>query len=190
MVGLCVLLQFNRLTIMIGIGSLVFVAVYPLMKRWTWWPQAFLGLTFNFGAIMGWTAVTGEISLSPLLLYISGFFWTIGYDTIYAMQDRDDDMIAGIKSTARLFTERWKTIKIPLYFVYGIHAVFMMGAICSTVDNLALWQVCPFILPFTHLIWQVKTLSTTDPKNSLERFRSNRDYALLVCVVIIIVKCL
>lgn len=188
MLGLAVLLQLNRLTILVGIASLAFVAIYPLMKRWTWWPQAFLGLTFNFGAIMGWSAVMGEVTLAPILLYISGFFWTMGYDTIYALQDRDDDVMIGIKSTARLFTERWKNIRTPLYVFYALHAILMLAAVYMTYISIPLWAWGLFICAFTHLVWQVKTLDPAGRANALTRFKSNRDYGLLICGIIIILN--
>lgn len=188
MIGLAVLLQFNRLTILIGIGSLAFVALYPLMKRWTWWPQAFLGLTFNFGAIMGWSAVMGEVSPACLLLYAAGFFWTIGYDTIYALQDREDDAMVGIKSTARLFTEQWRSIHTPLYIFYGLHAAFLTAGVYMASVDIQPWKWVFLAIPFAHLIWQVKTVSLTDPQNALKRFKSNRDYGLILCAVILMIS--
>ena len=108
MIGAAILLSMNMLTIMLGLLSLPLIALYPAMKRITYWPQLFLGLTFNFGALMGWAAVTGELSAAPLFLYLGGIFWTIGYDTIYAHQDKEDDALAGIKSTALKFGNRSK----------------------------------------------------------------------------------
>ena len=180
--GLVILLQFNTLTIILGIVSLVFVAVYPLMKRITWWPQAFLGLTFNFGALMGWSAVTGVLPWQAWMLYAAGFFWTLGYDTIYALQDRDDDALIGIKSSARWLTEKYKgQIQKPLYVFYAVH--FVMVAI--VVASLHSWFATLLLILSMHLIWQVRTLSITNPKNSLARFKSNRDYGLMVCVVVL-----
>src|SRR6185312_13440619 len=101
LIGLAVLLQFNRFTVILGAGSLVLVAAYPFMKRITWWPQAWLGLTFNWGALLGFAAETGSIDLGDLMLYAGLFFWTLGYDTIYAIQDLEDDALAGVKSSAR-----------------------------------------------------------------------------------------
>jgi 4-hydroxybenzoate polyprenyltransferase len=185
LLGLAILLQLNGLTILIGIISILFIAVYPLMKRITWWPQAFLGLTFNFGAIMGWAAMTDELPWQAWLLYASGFFWTLGYDTIYAMQDRNDDALIGIKSSARWLTERYKgNIQYPLYAFYGIH---FAGIVCVILSMQ--WAILPMLLltvPLIHLLWQVKTLSISNPANQLKRFKSNRDYGLLVCGVIIL----
>ena len=184
MIGLIILLQFNRLTILIGIASLAFIALYPLMKRWTWWPQAFLGLTFNFGAIMGWTAVTDNLNEAPVILYISGIFWTLGYDTIYALQDRDDDALVGIKSTARLFSEKLGNVHRPVAFFYIAHFLIMLLAV-AFIHELS-WYWIVFVLPLCHLIWQVKTLNPASPPNALARFKSNRDYGLLICMVLIL----
>jgi 4-hydroxybenzoate polyprenyltransferase len=183
--GFVILLQFNALTITLGILSLIFVGLYPLMKRWTWWPQAFLGLTFNFGALMGWSAVTGELSWQAWVLYAAGFFWTLGYDTIYAMQDREDDALIGIKSTARLFAERMQIDpRIPCLMFYMIH-ITLITALVTSLFEIVTWHYLTLVFPIAHLIWQVKTLSQTDPENALKRFKSNRDYGLLLCGVIL-----
>jgi len=184
--GLIILLQLNALTITLGIVSIVFIVAYPLMKRITWWPQAFLGLTFNFGALMGWSAMTGELPWQAWMLYASGFFWTLGYDTIYALQDRADDALIGIKSSARYLTEAWSgDIKIALYGFYIIHFVMLTVVMMSIFSSYA---IAIFILAMAQLMWQVKTLSLTDPKNSLERFQSNRDYGLIVCACVVLLQ--
>jgi 4-hydroxybenzoate polyprenyltransferase len=184
LLGFLILLQFNPLTILLGIISILLIVAYPLMKRITWWPQAFLGLTFNFGALMGWTAVTGELSWQAWALYASGFFWTLGYDTIYAMQDRNDDMMIGIKSSARFLTEYYKgPIVIPLYGFYILHFTLLIGAIFSMIEPS--WTALLIIVPLGHLIWQVRTLDISNPKNSLQRFKSNQYYGLMVCMMII-----
>lgn len=184
LIGLVILLQFNTLTMMLGVVSLVFIGVYPLMKRITWWPQAFLGLTFNFGALIGWSAVTGELPWQAWALYAAGFFWTLGYDTIYAMQDRKDDMMIGIKSSARWLTERYKgKIQIPLYAFYGVHFM-LLWAVAFSHTTLG-GGIIISLLPFIHLKWQVQTLDIADPQNSLIRFKSNRDYGLIVCAFIV-----
>ena len=182
--GLMILLQFNWTTIGLGVLSLVFVVLYPLMKRWTWWPQAFLGLTFNFGALLGWTAVTGSVTLPALLLYAGGFFWTLGYDTIYALQDKDDDALIGIKSTARLFIEKWEVNPaLPCGLFYGI-SFFMLVAVLFSVGSLSSGFVL-VLAPALHLVWQVATLKPDDPKNALQRFKSNRDFGLIYFLVIL-----
>lgn len=188
LMGLVILLQFNGLTIILGCVSLIFIVIYPLMKRITWWPQAFLGLTFNFGALMGWAAVTGELPWQAWLLYASGFFWTLGYDTIYAVQDREDDALVGIKSTARLLTEKFgKNISAPLYGFYLIHFIMLWVSLFYRSD-LNIIEIVISLLPALHLIWQVKTLSLDDPQNALNRFKSNRDYGILICGVILILS--
>jgi 4-hydroxybenzoate polyprenyltransferase len=187
--GLLILIQFNLTTILIGLASLIFVLIYPLMKRFTWWPQAFLGLTFNFGALMGWTAVTGFLSWQAWALYAAGFFWTMGYDTIYALQDRKDDKKIGIKSTARLFIEKWKKdVKIPLYIFYAVHFFILINTIFGTYYSLL--TLILSVIPFMHLYWQVSTVNIKDPQIALKRFKSNRDYGLLVCAVILIASSL
>lgn len=181
--GLLILLQFNRTAIIIGCCSLAFIVIYPLMKRVTWWPQAFLGLTFNFGALIGWAAMTGEIGWQAWALYIGGFFWTMGYDTIYAIQDMEDDALAGIKSTARLFEHSLKTWLVFFYLVLSL--ILSAAFIYYTGFDP---RLAVLALPFTHLIWQIRTLDKTDPANALWRFKSNRDFGLLVCISIIVLS--
>lgn len=183
-IGLFILLQFNMLTIALGIVSLIFIGVYPLMKRITWWPQAFLGLTFNFGALMGWSAITGELPWQAWALYVSGVFWTLGYDTLYAMQDRTDDMMIGIKSSARWLTERYKgNLQPPLYIFYCAHFLVLLWVMWSMELS---WMMIFMIMPFGHLMWQIKTFNIDDPQNALNRFKSNRDYGLMICAIIIL----
>lgn len=169
-IGLVILLQMNLFTVLLGIVSLPLIAIYPLMKRVTWWPQVFLGLTFNFGALMGWSAVTGMLEAPALLLYLGGIFWTLAYDTIYAHQDRDDDALAGIKSTALKFGTRSKK------FVTGF---FVMAWICFAFA--AGLKGFLFLLPAgAHLVWQLKNWNLDDVESSLRIFKSNRDFGLLV----------
>lgn len=173
--GLLILLQFSLVTVMLGILSLPFIIVYPLMKRWTWWPQAFLGLTFNFGALMGWSAVNGVVSLPSLLLYAGGFFWTLGYDTIYACQDIEDDSLAGIKSTARLFGDKSKV------WVSGFYAASLLLIIVSGIYAHAGYMF--FVVMGAaglHLFLQVKNWNPQDPAGCLKTFKSNRDFGLIV----------
>ena len=185
LIGLAILLTLNSVTIGLGIASLALVALYPLMKRVTWWPQLVLGLAFNWGALMGWAAVTGGMGLPAALLYLAGIGWTLGYDTIYAHQDMRDDEAVGIKSTARLFGERSKRMVALFYALAGIGlllagwavqlgAVFyigMAGAAVLTAWHLRAWQ------PY-------------DPDDCLLRFRANRDIGLLVLVGLIAGKLL
>jgi 4-hydroxybenzoate polyprenyltransferase len=167
--GLAVLLQFNGFTVALGVASLALVFTYPFMKRITYWPQAWLGLTFNWGALMGWAAVTGALAWPPVLLYLAGLAWTLGYDTIYAHQDKEDDALIGIKSTALKLgskTKPWLT------GFYGLTLLLMLAA--GTAAGLG-W---PFLLALggvaLHFAWQVATLDADDPANCLTRFRSNR----------------
>ena len=123
LIGLVILLQFNAVAVAVGVVSLLLVAVYPFMKRVTYWPQAVLGLTFNWGALLGWAAVRGDLGVPSLVLYGAGIFWTLGYDTIYAHQDKEDDALIGVKSTAILFGE---TTRLWLYSFYGM-SVSLLG---------------------------------------------------------------
>lgn len=170
LIGFVVLIQFNWTTIILGIGSLALVAIYPFMKRLTYWPQAVLGLAFNWGALVGWTAVKGSLDWPAVLLYLGSVCWTIGYDTIYAHQDRDEDRELGLKSTALRFGENTQTWVGGFYIaavVLWLAAGFLAGA--------HLIYVLGVVLVWLQLSWQVTTLDMNDPRNCLRRFRSNRD---------------
>lgn len=172
--GLLILLQLSLVAILLGILTLPLIVTYPLMKRVTWWPQFFLGLTFNFGALMGWAAVTGTVGIPALLLYIGGIFWTLGYDTIYAHQDKDDDALIGVKSTARRLgpqSLRWVTGFYTAAWLM-IAAAFIMAG--SGLSVLALGGMA------AHFIWQVRRWDMDDPASSLRIFKSNRNGGLLV----------
>lgn len=172
-VGLVILLHFNTLTIILGIMSLPLIALYPLMKRWTWWPQAFLGLTFNFGALMGWAALRGTIDLPALALYVAGFFWTLGYDTIYAHQDREDDALVGIRSTAlRLGAHSF----VWICGFYGAALALVCAAGLSRTVAFPAFLI-PAIL---HGFWQMRRWDPGDPGSSLKIFRSNIGLGFLV----------
>lgn len=175
LVGLVVLLQFNRFTIALGIASLALVAVYPLAKRVTHWPQAVLGLTFNWGALMGWAAVNGALAPAPLLLYAGCLAWTLGYDTIYAHQDRRDDAVAGIKSSALKLGERSRPW-IAVFYAFFLAAVVVAGALAGLG-----W---PFYAGLAaaavHLAWQVLRLDPTDSTRCLALFRANGPFGWLV----------
>ena len=180
LIGLVVLLQFNVTTIILGFTSLPLIALYPLMKRITYWPQIFLGLAFNFGALMGWSAVTGSIGLPAIFLYIGGIFWTIAYDTIYAHQDKEDDLMAGVKSTALFFGDKAKL------YVSG----FLTGSIVFIALALLLSKG-PYIsalllaLPASHFIWQIKTWNPLDQSSSLKIFKANRNTGLLIWLALL-----
>lgn len=175
LVGLAVLLSFNGFTIALGIASLVIVAVYPFMKRITYWPQIVLGLAFSWGALMGWAAAFGRLDLPALLLYAGSISWVIGYDTIYAHQDREDDALIGIKSTALLFGPRTKPM---LALFYGV-AVVLLGA-AGYAAGAGLVFALGLIAFAAHLGWQIARLNIADPDNCLAVFKSDRDAGLIL----------
>ena len=179
-IGLAILLQLNWFSILLGAGSLVFIAIYPFMKRITWWPQAWLGLTFNWGALLGFSAETGHLALPTLLLYVGCFFWTLGYDTIYAHQDSDDDGLIGVKSTARLFgpnSPRW---------IDGFYALALAFLVLTLLFQTAhLWSALLLIPAGIHFVWQTRGLDIGDNMRCLKIFRSNRDTGLLIAAAII-----
>jgi 4-hydroxybenzoate polyprenyltransferase len=175
LIGFAVLISFNRFTIALGIASLAIVAIYPFMKRITYWPQIVLGLAFSWGAPMGWAAAFGALGIAPLLLYAGSIAWVIGYDTIYAHQDREDDALIGIKSTALLFGERTKPM---LSLFYGL-AVLLIGAAGCGVGAGVVFAVG--LLAFAgHLAWQVVRLDINDPDRCLALFKSDRDAGLIL----------
>jgi 4-hydroxybenzoate polyprenyltransferase len=181
LIGLAVLMAFNRFTIALGIASLGIVAVYPFMKRITYWPQIVLGLAFSWGALMGWAAAFGGLALPPLLLYAGSISWVIGYDTIYAHQDREDDALIGIKSTALLFGERTK----PMLAVFYTVAVILLAAAGFTAGGGIVFALglCAFAV---HLAWQIVRLDITDPDNCLAVFKSDRDAGLILFAALLI----
>ncbi len=172
--GAIILVQTSAVTFWLGILSLGFIGAYPYMKRITWWPQAFLGITFNFGALMGWSAATGGLSYEPLLMYAGAFFWTLGYDTIYAHQDKADDQMVGIKSTALLFGERSKKWVGIFYAVAW--SLIGLSAFLADASILSLGFL---LFPGVHLLLQVLLWNPNDPASSLRWFKSNRDCGLL-----------
>lgn len=175
LIGLAVLLQFNWFTVITGFASLSVIVIYPFMKRITYWPQIVLGLAFSWGALMGWPAAFGRLDWPALILYAGSICWVIGYDTIYAHQDREDDLLIGIKSTALLFGERTKPM---LASFYGA-AVLLIG-IAGLVTNGQLIFVLGLIAFAAHLAWQVIRLDISDPAHCLKLFKSNRDAALIL----------
>ena len=177
LIGLVVLLQFNWLTVGLGTASLVLVAIYPFMKRVTWWPQVFLGLAFNWGAIVGWTAATGGVDWAIVPLYLAGICWTLGYDTIYAHQDIDDDILIGVKSTARRFG-RHSRIWIAGFFVA---MALLLGFVGQLADAQWPWFAgCG--LATLALAWQVATIRLHDPRACLAGFKFHRWVGLIVAV--------
>jgi 4-hydroxybenzoate polyprenyltransferase len=175
LVGLLVLLQFNRFAILTGIASLAIVAVYPFMKRITYWPQIVLGLAFSWGALMGWAAWFGRLDLPAFLLYAGSIAWVIGYDTIYAHQDREDDALVGVKSTALLFGPRTKPM-LALFYALAVLLIAAAGYLAG--GGLGFWLG---LLAFAaHLGWQIRRLDVTDPDNCLMVFKSDRDAGLIL----------
>src|SRR3569623_483448 len=175
LIGLVVLLQFNRFAVLTGIASLLIVAIYPFMKRITWWPQIVLGLAFSWGALMGFAVTFGRIDVTALVLYAGAFSWVIGYDTIYAHQDTEDAALIGIKSTARLFGAHTHQ---ALIMFYGLAVVLLAVALAS---GDARWPAWLGLAVFAaHLGWQIKRLRIDDPARCLRLFKSNRDAGLLL----------
>ena len=180
LIGLLVLLQFNRFTILVGIASLGIVAIYPLMKRVVWWPQIVLGLAFSWGALMGFAALFGRLDAAAFLLYAGSIAWVIGYDTIYAHQDREDDALIGVKSTARLFGRRTRPVLLGFY----AFAVLLIGLAGVAVEAGPVF-VLGCILFGAHLGWQVDRLDIDDPDQCLRLFKSNRDAGLILFAAMI-----
>jgi 4-hydroxybenzoate polyprenyltransferase len=180
LIGLAVLLSFNGFTFWLGVGSLAIVAAYPFMKRVTWWPQAWLGLAFNWGALMGYAAMTGTLDAAAYVLYAAGIFWTLGYDTIYALQDREDDALVGVRSTARKFgpaAKRWigafHTGTIALLAIAGWLSGFKVSF--YAIRALAAGQ----------LAWQTTGLQMDDARDCLAKFRSNRAFGWLIVLAMV-----
>jgi 4-hydroxybenzoate polyprenyltransferase len=175
LVGLAVLINFNLFSIGLGVASLGIVAIYPLMKRVTSWPQAVLGLAFSWGALMGWSATFASLALPAVLLYLSAFCWTIGYDTIYAMQDARDDAIVGIRSTARLFGDN---AQLGVGLFYAAAAVLALLAILLAGGGPI--ALISWLAYAGHLAWQVSRVAGADAATALKLFRSNRDAGFLL----------
>ena len=175
LVGLAVLLSLNTFAILLGFGVVPIVMLYPFMKRISHWPQAVLGLAFNWGALMGWAAVLGRLDAAPLLLYAGAIAWTIGYDTIYAHQDREDDALIGMKSTALRFGRATKTW-LSVFYAFAWSAILLAGLLAGA----RVAFVAGMGLAGAQLAWQVATLDIDDADNCLARFRSNRDVGLLI----------
>ena len=175
LIGLAVLLSFNIFTVGLGVASLAIVAVYPFMKRITYWPQIVLGLAFSWGALMGWAAAFGRLDPPALLLYAGSIAWVIGYDTIYAHQDREDDALIGIKSTALLFGERTK----PMLAAFYTLAAVLIGAAGLAAGAGPVFALG--LLAFAaHLAWQIVRLDIADPDLCLTLFKSDRDAGLIL----------
>jgi 4-hydroxybenzoate polyprenyltransferase len=175
LIGLAVLLTLNRFAIATGIASLAIVAAYPFMKRITWWPQVTLGLAFSWGALMGWAAAFGRLDAPALLLYAGSIAWVIGYDTIYAHQDREDDALIGVKSTARLFADNTRPMLAACYVI----ALALLAAAFAAA-GVGFLGFCGLALFGAHLGWQGARLDVDDPAFCLLQFKSNRDAGLIL----------
>tara|TARA_B100000989_G_scaffold99426_1_gene72541 strand:- start:356 stop:1222 length:867 start_codon:yes stop_codon:yes gene_type:complete len=184
LLALFVLLNFNLFTIILALGSMPLAFTYPLMKRFTYWPQLFLGITFNYGLILGWTAIKGEISIVPMIFYLGAIFWTLGYDTIYGYQDIKDDEIIGLKSTSIKFKGKEKKFLFICYAFVLILLIF--GGYKMQMHNSYYLLT---LIPFVHLfIYQIKTFNLNDPSSCLKVFKSNNFFGLIVFLNIFIVK--
>jgi len=182
--ALLVLLNFNLITIILALASMPFAFTYPLMKRFTYWPQLFLGITFNYGLILGWTAVNGEIEIVTIIFYIGAIFWTLGYDTIYGYQDIKDDEIIGLKSTSIKFKGEAKQFLSICYSFLIIF--FLIGGIKM---NLHFSYYLLIFIPFIHLFfYQIKTFDSKNPSSCLSIFKSNNFFGLMIFLNILIVK--
>jgi 4-hydroxybenzoate polyprenyl transferase len=179
LVALLILLQFNWLTIVLGMSSMTLVFAYPFMKRITYWPQLFLGLTFNWGIIMGWASMTNSISIEPLILYLSAIFWTLGYDTIYGLQDIRDDEIIGVKSTSIKFKNNVKAFVGSCYCLCVLFILIMF--LMMDLSKYLLLLTIPFIISF---VYQIKMFNKDDPKSCLAAFRNNNLSGFLIFIFI------
>ena len=182
LVGLLVLLQLSPLAQYIALASLVPVAAYPFMKRITWWPQAWLGLVFSWAALVGWPAASGELPLAGLLLYAGSICWVVGYDTIYALQDREDDALVGVKSSALALGSR---ARVGIAIFYALALLIWAAAVWQVrADGLGLVALLPMAI---HLCWQVASLRPSDPGDALAKFRSNRFAGFLMFMACLVV---
>ena len=179
-----ILINFNLLTIVLALASMPFAFSYPLMKRFTYWPQLFLGITFNYGLVLAWISINNSISLTPILFYIGAIFWTLGYDTIYGYQDIKDDEIIGIKSTSIKFKNNPKTFLI-LCYSFLLISLILIGALMNFGNIFYLF----LIIPFCHLFfYQINFLNINKPEDCLKIFKSNNVLGLIVCMNILVGK--
>jgi 4-hydroxybenzoate polyprenyltransferase len=182
LVGLLVLLQLGWTAQLVALASLAPVAAYPFMKRITWWPQAWLGLVFSWGALVGWPAVRGELGMTPLLLYVGSIAWVVGYDTIYALQDREDDALVGVKSSALALGGH---ARLGVACFYLLALVLWASALWrERPDGLSMVALAPAAM---HLLWQVIRLRTDEGADALAKFRSNRFAGLLMFLACLVV---
>ena len=179
-----VLINFNYFTIIIALASMPLAFTYPLMKRFTYWPQLFLGVTFNYGLILGWTSINSTITLIPLVFYFGAIFWTLGYDTIYGFQDIKDDEIIGVKSTSIKFKNDPKKFLLFCYLAFIVSLIFV-----GMNMNFKLFYFMFLIIPTVHLfIFQIKNLNISDTNDCLAKFKSNNFFGLIVLINIFVGK--
>ena len=179
-----ILINFNLLTIVLALASMPFAFSYPLMKRFTYWPQLFLGITFNYGLVLAWISINNSISLTPILFYIGAIFWTLGYDTIYGYQDIKDDEIIGIKSTSIKFKNNPKTF-LTLCYSFLLISLILIGILMNFSNIFYLF----LIIPFCHLFfYQINFLNINKPEDCLKIFKSNNILGLIVCMNILVGK--
>ena len=181
-----VLINFNYFTILIALASMPLAFTYPLMKRYTYWPQLFLGVTFNYGLILGWTSITGELNVIPIIFYIGAIFWTLGYDTIYGYQDIKDDEIIGLKSTSIKFKGTAKLFLIICYLIL-IFSLLVGGYLM----DFSLFYFIFLTIPIGQLfLYQIKTFNSKDPNVCFRIFKSNNYFGFIIFINIIIGKIL
>ena len=184
LLALLVLLNFNMLTILLALGSMPLAFAYPLMKRYTYWPQLFLGITFNYGLILGWTSIKGQLDIVTIIFYLGAIFWTLGYDTIYGYQDIRDDEIIGLKSTSIKFKGKEKKFLFICYSCLLI--LFLFGGYIMAFNNIFYFFM---IIPFLHLfLYQIKNFESKEPENCLKIFKSNNMFGLIIFLNILIAK--
>ncbi len=183
LLGLAVLLQCNTFTVILGASSLLLVFIYPFCKRWTYWPQVVLGLTFNWGALVGWAAVTGDLSAAAYCIYFAGLFWTLGYDTVYAHQDKEDDVMVGIKSTALKLGDN----TLPALWVFYGLTLGLIGLAGYLADIGPLFYL-GLAATAAHLIWQILKVDIHNPANCLMIFKSNKWFGWILLATILLGK--
>ncbi len=182
--ALLVLLNFNFFTIILALGSMPLAFTYPLMKRLTYWPQLYLGVTFNYGLVLGWTAIKGGVDFVPIIFYLGAIFWTLGYDTVYGYQDIKDDEIIGLKSTSIKFKNNAKQFLFLCYFIFSI--LFLLGGFYMNFENIFF---VIFIIPLIHLfIFQIRKFNQNNPSVCLKIFKSNNMLGLIILINILVAK--
>ena len=184
LIALLVLVQFNNFTIVLALGSMPLAFTYPLMKRYTYWPQLFLGITFNYGLILGWTSIENSIDIVTIVFYAGAIFWTIGFDTIYGFQDLKDDEIIGLKSTSIKFKSKPKLFILTCYTVFLI-SLFIVGLV---VQLNIIYYLCLVVISLNLYFSQIKNLDVKSPESCLKTFKSNNFLGLIVFISLILGK--